>query len=529
MHYIFVNPVSFESWDYRNPDTVGIGGSETNAIEMAWRLAARGNRVIVYAPIAPDCYTEWRGTEWRHIDDFKGDIDGIHIIYRDPSAIDKLLHGQTAWLICQDVAYPNLTDERIAKFEKIVCLCKEHAHDMIKRCPSAKDKIVVGSNGIRMDLIRQIEKEEEIVRNPKRIMFASSPDRGLIPLLKIFKRARELVPDLELHYYYGFDNIDKIIADEKNHGQKAWRKIKEEILELSKQEGITFHGRTNQIQLYKEWRKAGLWVHPSIFSETSCITSMEAQALGAIPITIPVWAVRENVRHGAFIEGDPNDPLTQVRFAAEIMRFTNDGFQQLIRKDMMPYARTRFNYERQVDQWEAIANGFDNHQYYAQYCFQLKHAKGKILNIGCDIDHADLASRGATNVDVVDISPATGLLNKAHVKADARELPVSLHGRFDTVILGDILEHMNDEDSVIALQEAVKCLKVDGSIIVTHPSDERKHDYTHDYAPNCPASHQFTLTKEKMLERFIQANLTIKRCEELDYTFSLGYAYIVCP
>ena len=114
---------------------------------------------------------------------------------------------------------------------------------------------------------------------------------------------------------------------------------------------------------------------------------MEAQALGAIPITNPLWALRDNVKHGIFIDGDADaDPLTQARYTAEIIRLTiQPQIQEQLRPQMMQDAKETFNWERWVDQWESWIYGYEKHNYVAQYNFQLKHAKGKILNVGCDI------------------------------------------------------------------------------------------------------------------------------------------------
>ena len=122
------------------------------------------------------------------------------------------------------------------------------------------------------------------------------------------------------------------------------------------QPGVHNHGRTGQRALLEEWFKAGIWCHPSNFTETSCITSMDAQACGAIPITKPVWAIAENVKHGVFIDGDVTQELIQCRFALELIRMALDPERQAkIRETMMPWALLWFPWERWVDQWEAWA------------------------------------------------------------------------------------------------------------------------------------------------------------------------------
>lgn len=535
MRFCFFSDIHFEKWSWRNSVEYGIGGSETSHVEMAWRLARRGHEVISYAPVPFDGWQEWRGTKWTHYENADFKQPGIWVIYRNPAVLDKFPNphpGQTLWIMSQDTDYgPAYIPEREAKIDCVLALCHTHAMHLLRGHPGLEGKVWITSNGVKMDMVRELEANGAPVRNPKKLIYASSPDRGLKQLLQIFKRAREFVPDLELHAFYGFDNIDKLISyDAKFAG---FKKLKYEIDELLKQPRVYFRGRVSQKELYQEWLTAGLWVYPTNFTETSCITCMEAQALGAIPITNPLWALAENVRHGVFIEGDAwNDPLVQSKYAAEIVRLaTQPELQEQIRKEMMRDIRYRFNWERYVDQWEALVYGYENRFFANQYNFQLKHAKGRILNVGCDIDIADFKSQGAVNVDLLKESPIAKVPTKADVIADARNLPTDLYGRFDTVILGDILEHLSDQDAVLALQNAKKALENGGNIIVTCPNDSRPFSEQHEGDVRAYAADECSFHKpvpRERLEKWIkEAGLELRYYEPLDYSFAEGHGAIV--
>lgn len=532
MKFILYHPVHFEEWDYRNLET-GIGGSETNQIEMAWRLAKRGHEVISYAPIPDDCESYWRGVEWRHLEDVDFAENGIWIIYRSPNTADHFEPDtdREYWLMCQDEDYPTFTEERAAKFSRIMPLCETHASNLVGTKPYLKDKIWITTNGIRMDLIREIEELPE--RNPKRIMYASSPDRGLKYVLQTFKRAREFVSDLELHAFYGFNNIDKLIdmSPEFSH----YKKLKVDIESLMDQDGVHFHGRVSQRQLYHEWLKSGIWLYQTNFSETSCITCMEAQALGAIPIFNPTWALAHNVYHGIRIEGDAwNDRLIKGRYLGELIRLASDeDLQEQIRSEMMLDSMQRFNWERVVDQWEASLYTPEHPHIHSQLIFQRKHAEGKILNLGCNGDFAGFRSIGAVNVDICEIDPALKTPNEVDIIADARDLPESLYNQFDCVIVGEMLEHMVCRDGVKVLQSAREALQNGGKIIITCPSDDRGIEediYTgepiEDYAEGISGRHRY-VTEPGLTGMVQAAGLSIDRIEEIDYTHFLGWG-IVC-
>lgn len=385
MKLIFYSPSHFEPWSWQNPDTVGIGGSETSHIEMATRLARRGHEVISYSPLPTDCPDRHHGgVRWRDLSECTFADPGTWLLYRCPEAVDRfdrLRTDQRRWLICQDEDYPawmphvvgeTLAHNRQDGIHRVVALCQAQAEQFRARWPRLRNKVSQSSNGIKGELVDQILARANLrARNPRRILFASSPDRGLSPVLWIFERAREAVPDLELYVAYGFDNIDKIAARieaqpeaERTAGDARWLKWLAGLKQQLQMPGVTVTGRLPQPRLYELWATCGLWVCCTRFRETSCITSMEAQSLGGIPIVLPLWAVGENVRHGAAIhdvlpctpgtsQAPVNESLLVCRFALEVERWALDPVaQERERAQMMPWARERFDWNNFVAQWE---------------------------------------------------------------------------------------------------------------------------------------------------------------------------------
>lgn len=342
----FYSPNRIEPWSYKNLD-IGIGGSETSHIEVSWRLAQMGHEVISYTEIPPEDKGVWKGVEWKDLSEANFSEDGLWIIYRHPTTFKHLDSKTRAWLICQDVYYPDWCKET-AKAEKVMALCRIHQAYLNNLAPYLNGNLVISSNGVRVDLIDDLQPVE---RNPKRLIYSSSPDRGLDSLLKIFERAREYVEDLELHIFYGLDNIEKISA--KFGSRLPWKPSFDTVEKAKQMPGVTWHGRTGQRELYQEFMKSGLWVYPTDFTETSCISSMEAQCLGAIPITRPYWATLDNVKHGVFIEGSPrNDALIRARYVDTIVRLTsNPAGQEMIRQPMMAEAKYRCDWWRVAEQW----------------------------------------------------------------------------------------------------------------------------------------------------------------------------------
>ncbi|HSZ58559.1 MAG TPA: glycosyltransferase family 4 protein [Tepidisphaeraceae bacterium] len=384
--FYFYCPIHFEKWDHRSPENPGIGGSETSVVEMARRLAARGHVVTVYAPLRDNCPEYDGNARWLPLEAADFAAPGVWVLSRCPSALDNFPVDhpeQTTWLVCQDVCYPDqffasgwkdnpqgISAERITKLDRCLALCKAQAEYLVQRSPTLEGKIHLSSNGINVE---RIEGIKQIGRDPFKLIYSSSPDRGLPSLLKIFRRAREFEPRLSLTVAYGWDNIKKCKKKywavrracgdrtkppvEIDDQGKYWQNVEAECGPGLEQPGVTWLGRIGQTQLDREFLSAGLWVYPTTFTETSCITCMSAQACGAIPITNPLWALADNVRHGIFINGDPaNEPLVMAQYVHEIRRLTSDlSLQEQIRGPMMEWARAKFDWERIVDQYEQWA------------------------------------------------------------------------------------------------------------------------------------------------------------------------------
>lgn len=496
--------------------------SECQTVEMSWRLARRGHDVTVFAPIPDGIKREWRGTVWKKESEIDWNAPGIWFLYRDPALLDHFPNphpGQQLIEISQDEWYP-FSDERLDKLDWLFCFCKAHEANYLHYTPGLKGKTRVTSNGLNMDLIREIYKEPAPERNPKRINFASSPDRGLIALTKIFKRAREYVPDLELHCYYGLDNIQKLI--ESNPKFKHYMGMKEKVEKaVNDQPGVFWHGRIPQPELLREWRKTGMMVSPTNFHETSMATIMEAQAMGAIPIVSPQWAAGENCLSGICVNGSADDAMTQAMFVAEIVELVNRPKEEVegMRKLAMCLVGDTFNWERITDQWEGWIGGYSDTMLPAQFNFQAKHAEGKILNIGCHTDLANFKGRGAINLDIE-------AFPWVDVVADARNIPEDLHGKFDTVIVGDVCEHLSDEDSVAILKSAKKCLYNGGKIIVTCPDDHRPPE--NQFLPNEVAKYGYhsPVPIDRLSSWMDMAGLKIDRLEQIDYNFGLGHGVL---
>lgn len=363
----FISASGLEEWDHSNPWTKGIGGSETAHIEVADILYRRGYGIASYTPMTGTS-TSLAGVPYQSAASFDPADFKIVVNYRALEIFDKPKpEGAKWWFVAQDCEYgAEMAEERLAKVDRYICLCKTHADFTMSRWPSLRGKTYISSNGVRAAFIEAFErdgaaanpvtgaavKKEPRVRN--RMIYASSPDRGLKLLLENWFRIREKVPDAELRVAYGFDNCEKIV---RLMGGNDWRAgFQKEMEELLTQPGVTFTGRLNQLELYKEWFSAGVWFHPSDWPETSCITVMDAMSTGCWPVSNNFWAVGahlDRIKAGDLFYGVPQkSALVKSYMLEKACKRLTDGVLEINRQTMAEKARRVFNWERVADQWQ---------------------------------------------------------------------------------------------------------------------------------------------------------------------------------
>ncbi len=136
------------------------------------------------------------------------------------------------------------------------------------------DKCVVFGNGV--DLERYDFTDVQPV--PGRLVYSSSPDRGLHHLLDWWPELTKRHPELSLKVFYN----PKALQDHRwEHDVKAtWALAIEEGEHLP---GVEYVGGIDQMTLAREQKQAQMWVYPcdpSAPTESWCVTALEHAAAG---------------------------------------------------------------------------------------------------------------------------------------------------------------------------------------------------------------------------------------------------------
>jgi len=331
-----------QAWeDWAAPSVVkGIGGSEEAVIYLSKELSNLGYAVTVYNTCG-ELAGEYSGIEYKSFYEFNpNDEFNILIGWRHNTFSDNTLKAKKKFVWLHDVPQEfQFTGKESETFDKIIVLSQFHRS--LLKLPD--EKVFVSSNGINLPDF----KTQDVKRNPKRLIYASSYDRGIANLLSVWNLVLKEVPDAELHLFYGWDTYIEM-------ERKGFRNPKERLAltHLMDKKNVFEHGRIGHKQLVKEFYKSGLWVYPTHFAEISCITAMKAQACGCVPVVCDFAALKETVKMGVRVEGICNTEKTLLEYTKALIGILkNEEIQTKISNSLIKY-KENFGWNKVALQWK---------------------------------------------------------------------------------------------------------------------------------------------------------------------------------
>lgn len=358
MKFCIWTGASWEDWSPASIDEGGIGGSETAAVMVSRSLAKLGHEVELYGQFAEGkegAYDSINHIHFRRVLD-PGQIKGdVFISSRDVNALLLMPEARATGIWVHDINLGFDANDRLDKYDAIMCLSKWSAKTMEAYYPHIRrNRIFITRNGL--DLKRfapELSTEVVLAKkswNPK-FVFSSSPDRGLDKLLDMWPKIREMAQGAELHVYYGFKTW-KMMArgNAAAMSRVSWF---EDRLKRVADSGVIFHGRVGQKELAQAHMEALLWLYPTDFKETSCITAMEAQAAASVPICTNLAALEETVgEYGVRIKPFNMEARYEIDFLAAVRDlFDNPAKRNALATAAREHAMKNLSWDGVAAQW----------------------------------------------------------------------------------------------------------------------------------------------------------------------------------
>lgn len=296
-----------------------LGGTETAMIHMARSLAQKGHHVRVFVK-------EGKGVFDRvSYEKMEGYLESLRLRPADVLIASRIFHpflvdvpARVRIFWTEDahdqpfVEFLSRSD-LVNNIDRIFTVSQWQTRMLAQQFGIPEQRFWVTRNGIFWDHFKELPHN----RNPKKLVYTSTPFRGLDVLLDLFPRIRERVPDVELDIYSSMSVYQVESAVDKALYGPLYKK--------ARQPGVTLKGSVIQEELAHALTHAGILAYPNHFAETSCIAALEAMAAGLPVVTSRLGAMPETVSAGGIlIEGDARSRKYQSDFVDAVCRLLED-------------------------------------------------------------------------------------------------------------------------------------------------------------------------------------------------------------
>jgi len=308
-------------------------GSEIMVCEMAKRFSKMGFRVFIFGKFKGikltsektnkketyDVQDVYSGVQYMDSESYRQFIEtyiiNILIVLRDTSKMSYHKNVKKVFLWVHDVLPFNSQSKRLLhiqydkkRFKKILCLCEWHKNHVAKSLNAEKRMIAVTRNAI--DISRFARQPKKI---PYRFMYASSSDRGLEHLLRMIPKIHEEFPETTLHVFSNLKDINT-----KGSNQYLTDIIKSLPY-------VILRGRVTQAEIAHEYCISDIWLYPTDFTETYCITALEAQAAGMLCVCTGLSSLPEIVGDRGIVgQKNINDPNVEKDLLKKLFSVLHD-------------------------------------------------------------------------------------------------------------------------------------------------------------------------------------------------------------
>jgi glycosyltransferase involved in cell wall biosynthesis len=349
-----------DPWHPELEKTRGAGGAETCIMRLAPRFAADGWRTVVFGTPSPEHRGIYDEVEWWDANEFLTNEKFTVIVgSRIPELFGADLNANKKILWMHDVNVGGRMIQHINSPDAIFGLTDWHCQHLHRLYGINKKKLHTVYNGIELNLYDDWDKSED-VDDELRFIWSSSPDRGLGTLISMWPVIKSWYPSSRLDIFYGWTIIDKIISGGANNSGPLGHLKQTLLANIDKiggeEGGIYQHGRIPQSELAKWQLQAHIWPYPTEFMETFCITAIESQAAGIIPVASKLAALNETVAcPDLLVEGWPSNKDYQTRWLKTLENVVESSLER--QKELQVIGRKHaeiFTWDNAYIKWNDI-------------------------------------------------------------------------------------------------------------------------------------------------------------------------------
>lgn len=297
MNIAFYCPTQLETfkkpWGFNDMREKGLGGSEQTVLLLSEQFVKKGYSVTVYQHTKKPRIEE--GIHFKPISMAHkevGDSTDLLIVWRNPSVIlDFQKNKKPKKVVCW--LHDMIPESELTPFAEVydayIVLSTFHK----SYYPGvASSKLLILGHGVdvpNMDVVSS--------HRPFHLAYTSNYDRGLEKLLPVIHRLRAKFPELMLHVAYGFDTLDRLQPVD-GLGKLRYEYWKEALINQLECEHVVHHGKVSQEKVWEILSECDLFTYPCHYPETFCLSVVQAQVAGCVPVIIPSGSLGEVCKWG---------------------------------------------------------------------------------------------------------------------------------------------------------------------------------------------------------------------------------------
>lgn len=337
---VFVADGGFKEWCGSTILKEGVGGSETYIIEMARNIQKQGKYEVYVFCKSPVEMEIFEGVHYlpllKYGEFIKTHYVSICIISRFSEYIPLSIQGWTEniYVVLHDLLPSGCIIPKHEKLKQIYCLTEWHVSYFTNAFPMLKDITTHFYYGIDQSLFHihdnnnnnMIEGIQENQKKPYSFIYSSFPNRGLLPLLQMWKSIYAIQPLSTLQIFCNLDGewVNQFYSEQIKQIKNILNAFKKE--DPTHCYGITLHNWVSKSTLANAWKKSDIWFYPCIFMETFCLTALESASTKTFVITNGLASLENTVKdRGLILPGDPLSEEWQSNAIKQIEPFLSEN------------------------------------------------------------------------------------------------------------------------------------------------------------------------------------------------------------
>jgi glycosyltransferase involved in cell wall biosynthesis len=325
---ILFNPydcLAFHGWSLHEKN---VGGIEKGIIQLAEALEELGNEVFVMTKFPNPPASKPHYVPMQYLANFDR-VDALIAGKSWKGAINSIkTKARLFWtydlpsnLYTMGIGDPRLIEE----LDGLLCVSQWQREILCQTSGFPIHKSWVLSPGVDLTYFKN-----PIERARKRLIYAASPQKGLMHLLPVFNYLKTKHSDLELHIF--IDNI----PEQQGAPFTILHPPEEMVLRLFRSiPGCYIHYQVVGSQMAKELMRSSLFLFPTLTPEPTSTIILEAQAAGCPVVVFNQGALEEVVGDsGIVIEGNPssNEGIEQLSQAVDLFLTDDAMYREMVEK-----------------------------------------------------------------------------------------------------------------------------------------------------------------------------------------------------